>query len=108
MDLIDPCCAGLDVHKKTVVACIRRAGPDGQVGREVRTDRTMTADLIARADGLDAEGVSHVAMESTGVSWKPVFHLLEGRFEVLLVNAHHIKQVPGRKTDVKDSEWIAQ
>jgi transposase len=108
MDLLYPRCAGWDVHKKTVVACVRRAGPDGQVGREVRTYGTMTADLIALADWLDAEGVSHVAMESTGVYWKPVFHLLEGRFEVLLVNAHHIKQVPGRKTDVKDAEWIAQ
>jgi transposase len=108
MDLIHPCCAGLDVHKKTVVACVRRAGPDGQARRQVRTFGTMTADLIALADWLDAEGVSHVAMESTGVYWKPVFHLLEGRFEILLVNAHHIKQVPGRKTDVKDAEWIAQ
>jgi transposase len=108
MDLINPRCAGLDVHKKTVVACVRRAGPDGQFTREVRTFRTMTADLIALADWLDAEGVTHVAMESTGVYWKPVFHVLEGRFEVLLVNAHHIKQVPGRKTDVKDAEWIAQ
>jgi transposase len=108
MDLIYPRCAGLDVHKKTVVACVRHVGPDGQAGREVRTYGTMTADLIALADWLDAEGVSHVAMESTGVYWKPVFHLLEGRFEVLLVNARHIKQVPGRKTDVKDAEWIAQ
>ena len=108
MDLIHPCCAGLDVHKKTVVACVRRAGPDGQVVRQVLTFGTMTAELIALADWLDAQGVSHVAMESTGVYWKPVFHLLEGRFEVLLVNAHHIKQVPGRKTDVKDAEWIAQ
>ena len=108
MDLLHPCCAGLDVHKKTVVACVRRVGPDGRVGRQVRTFRTMTADLIALADWLDAEGVSHVAMESTGVYWKPVYHLLEGRFEILLVNAHHIKQVPGRKTDVKDAEWIAQ
>jgi transposase len=108
MDVIYPRCAGLDVHKKTVVACVRRAGPDGQAGPEVRTYGTMTADLIALADWLDAEGVSHVAMESTGVYWKPVFHLLEGRFEVLLVNARDIKQVPGRKTDVKDAEWIAQ
>jgi transposase len=108
MDLIHACCAGLDVHKKTVVACVRRAGPDGAARREVRTFRTMTADLIALADWLDAEGVTHVAMESTGVYWKPVFHLLEGRFEVLLVNAHRIKNVPGRETDVKDAEWIAQ
>ena len=108
MDLIHSCCAGLDVHKKTVVACVRRIGPNGQVRRDVLTFGTMTAELIALADWLDAQGVSHVAMESTGVYWKPVFHLLEGRFEVLLVNARHIKQVPGRKTDVKDAEWIAQ
>jgi len=108
MDTIYACCAGSDVHKKTVVACARRLGPDGQVASQVRTFRTMTADLIALADWLDAEGVTHVAMESTGVYWKPVFHLLEGRFEVLLVNAHRIKNVPGRKTDVKDAEWIAQ
>jgi transposase len=108
MDLIHPCCAGLDVHKKTVVACVRRAGPDGAITREVLTFGTMTAELIASADWLDARGVRHVAMESTGVYWKPVFHLLEGRFEILLVNARPIKQVPGRKTDVKDAEWIAQ
>jgi transposase len=108
LDLIHTRCAGLDVHKKTVVACIRRLGPDGAIDSQVRTYRTMTADLIALADWLDAEGVTHVAMESTGVYWKPVFHLLEGRFEVLLVNAHRIKNVPGRKTDVKDAEWIAQ
>jgi transposase len=108
LDLIYPHCAGLDVHKKTVVVCIRRVEADGQISRQVRTYRTVTAELIALADWLEAEGVSHVAMESTGVYWKPVFHLLEGRFEVLLVNAQHIKQVPGRKTDVKDAEWIAQ
>jgi transposase len=108
VDLIHACCAGLDVHKKTVVACVRRLGPDGQVSSQVRTFRTMTVDLIALADWLDAEGVSHAALESTGVYWKPVFHRLEGRFEVALVNAHHIKQVPGRKTAVKDAEWIAQ
>jgi transposase len=108
MDLIHPCCAGRDVHKKTVVACVRRTGPDGRVSREVRTYPTMTADLIALADWLAAEGVTHVARESTGVDWKPVFHLLEGRFEVLLVNAHHVKNVPGRETDVKDAEWLAQ
>jgi transposase len=108
MDLIHPCCAGLDIHKKTVVACVRRVGPDGRVDRHVRTFGTMTADLLALTDWLEAEGVRHVAMESTGVYWKPVFHLLEGRFEVLLANAHRLKQVPGRKTDVKDAEWIAQ
>ena len=68
----------------------------------------MTAELLALGDWLAAQGVTHVAMESTGVYWKPVFHILEGHFEVMLVNAHHIKRVPGRKTDVKDAEWIAQ
>jgi transposase len=108
MDILHPCCAGLDVHKKTVVACVRRPGPDGTVHAEVRTFGTMTVGLLALADWLEAEGVGQVAMESTGVYWKPVFNLLEGRCAVLLVNAHHLKQVPGRKTDVKDAEWIAQ
>ncbi len=100
--------AGLDVHKKTVVACIRHTGPDGAVTTAVRTFGTMTAQLLALADWLDAEGVRQVAMESTGVYWKPIFNILEGRFAVILVNAHRLKQVPGRKTDVKDAEWIAQ
>jgi transposase len=108
MDTLYPCCAGLDVHKATVVACARTATAGGRVRREVRTFGTMTADLLALADWLAGAGVTHVAMESTGVHWKPVFHLLEGRFAVLLVNAQHIKQVPGRKTDAKDCEWIAQ
>ena len=108
MNLIHSCCAGLDVHKKTVVACARRFGSDGQEHSQVRTFRTMTANLLELADWLESEGVTHVAMESTGVYWKPVFHLLEDRFQVMLVNAQHIKQVEGRKTDVKDAEWIAQ
>jgi transposase len=98
----------LDVHKKTVVACVRSVGAAGEVTREIRTFATMTADLLGLADWLAASGVRHVAMESTGVYWKPVWHLLEDRFELMLVNARHIKQVPGRKTDVKDAEWIAQ
>jgi transposase len=108
MDRILDRCAGLDVHKKTVVACIRRTGPDGGVDSQVRTFGTMTADLLALADWLDAHGVGHVAMESTGVYWEPIFNILEGHFEVMLVNAGRLKQVPGRKTDVKDAEWIAQ
>ena len=108
MDVLHTRCAGLDVHKKTVVACIRSVGPDGVVTREVRTFATMTADLLERADWLAAHGARHVAMESTGVYWKPIWQLLEDRFELMLVNAHHIKRVPGRKTDVKDAEWIAQ
>jgi transposase len=108
MDVLHPCCAGLDVHKKTVVACVRRHGPHGAVTAEVRTFATLTAGLLALADWLAAAGVGPVALESTGVYWKPVFNILEGRFAVLLVNAGHLKQVPGRKTDVKDAEWIAQ
>ena len=108
MDILYPCCAGLDVHKKSVFACIRRMAAAGQVEERVRQFGTMTADLLELADWLAASGVDRVAMESTGVYWKPVFHLLEDRFEVLLVNAQHIKQVPGRKTDVKDCQWIAQ
>lgn len=108
MDILHECCAGLDVHKKTVVACVRRAGPDGKVSHETRTFATMTADLLELADWLAQRGVRHAAMESTGVYWKPIWHLLEGRFELILVNARHMRQVPGRKTDVKDAQWIAQ
>jgi transposase len=108
MDILHDRCAGLDLHKKTVVACVRAVDPDGHVRTRTRTFATMTADLLELADWLAAEGVRHVAMESTGVYWKPVWNLLEGRFELMLVNARHIKQVPGRKTDVKDAEWIAQ
>jgi transposase len=108
MDIILDRCAGLDVHKKTVVACVRRAVADGAVEKQTRTFGTMTADLLELADWLEAQGVRHAAMESTGVYWKPIWHILEGRFTLILVNARHIKQVPGRKTDVKDSEWIAQ
>ena len=105
MEVVYKRCSGLDVHKETVVACIMiREG--GQVQKEIRMFRTMTSDLIVLHDWLQAHGVTHVAMESTGVYWKPVFNLLEGSFEVLLVNAAHIKTVPGRKTDVKDCEWI--
>src|SRR5271165_5988175 len=108
MDALFPRCAGLDVHKANVIACVRIVGPDGKLTKHVRTFSTMTHALRELADWLSAQGVTHVAMESTGVFWKPVFHILEGRFTVWLVNAHHIKQVPGRKTDVKDCEWIAQ
>jgi transposase len=95
-------CCGLDVHKKTVVACVMT--PEGQ---ETRTFGTMTQDLLALAEWLEQWGGTHVAMESTGVYWKPLFNLLEDTFEVLVVNAHHIKAVPERKTDMRDAEWIA-
>jgi transposase len=100
-------CCGLDVHKKTVVACVIVPGPDGTPLKETRTFETMTEDLAALADWLAASGVTHVAMESTGVYWKPVFNLLDGRFEVLVVNAEHIKALAGHKTDVADAEWLA-
>lgn len=101
-------CAGIDVHKNNVVVCVRCCDRPGKVFEEVRTFSTMTADLLALSDWLAEHGVTHVAMESTGVYWKPVFNILEGRVEVILVNAEHIKKVPGRKTDVKDCQWIAQ
>lgn len=101
-------CAGLDVHSKTVVACRRILGPDGKLDKEVRSFGTTTSQLEALAQWLQEGGVTHVAMESTGVFWKPIWNVLEERFEVLLVNARNIKKVPGRKTDVRDCEWIAQ
>lgn len=108
MDVLHRCCAGLDVHKRTVVACVRRIDPAGKVITHIKTFATMTRDLLDLSDWLAARGVTILAMESTGTYWKPAFNLLETRFAVVLVNAHHIKQGPGRKTDVKDSEWIAQ
>jgi transposase len=108
MEIVHLCCAGLDVHKKSITACVRRVTDGGEFTQESRTFGTVTAELLALSDWLAARGVRQVAMESTGVYWKPVFHILEDRFEVMLVNAQHIKRVPGRKTDVKDAEWIAQ
>jgi len=108
MDILHRCCAGLDIHKKTVVACVRRIDAAGHAHQEIRTFGTMTCDLLALSDWLAEQGVEHVALESTGAYWKPVFNILEGRFGVMLVNARHIKQVPGRKTDVRDCAWIAQ
>lgn len=98
---------GLDVHKRTVVTCIRIHGTDGEVVKEIKTFDTMTADLLVLNDWLASYGVTHVAMESTGVYWRPIYNILEGSFTILLVNAAHIKAVPGRKTDVRDCEWIA-
>ena len=103
MEVLNPRCAGLDVHKQTVVACVLTPA-----GREIRTFATMTEDLLELGDWLLGLGVSHVAMESTGVYWKPIYNVLEGSFELLLVNAQHVKAVPGRKTDVKDCQWIAE
>ncbi len=107
MHVVHERCCGLDVHKTSVVACLLVAEGEGRSRKEVRTFGTMTADILALADWLAEQGVTHVAMESTGVYWKPIWNLLEDQFSLLLVNARHIKAVPGRKTDVRDSEWIA-
>jgi len=107
MDPLYECCCGLDVHKKTVVACLISSGADGIPHKQIRTFGTMTDELLALADWLAAAGCVHVAMESTGVYWQPIWNLLEDQFDLLLVNARHIKAVPGRKTDVRDCEWIA-
>lgn len=108
METMYRCCVGLDVHKETVEAHIRRMEPDGKLWPQTRRWGTMTGQLEAMAEWLAGEGVTQVAMESTGVYWKPIYNILEGRFTILLVNARHMKQVPGRKTDVKDCQWIAQ
>jgi transposase len=108
MDTLQRICAGLDVHKDTVVACVRWLDDRDRVHTEVRTFGTTTPDLLQLLDWLRGRQVPIVAMESTGVYWKPLFNLLEGAMEVLLVNPEHIKKVPGRKTDVKDCAWIAQ
>ncbi|HLD94417.1 MAG TPA: IS110 family transposase [Anaerolineales bacterium] len=108
MEIVHTHCAGLDVHKKTVVAAIIVADLQGGLRKETRTFGTMTPDLLVLSDWLMEQGVSHVAMESTGEYWKPVFNILENNIEVLLVNAQHVKAVPGRKTDIKDAEWIAE
>jgi transposase len=108
MQVVYSHCAGLDVHKKTVVVCARIVQPDGTQTTHVRTFSTMTAGLLNLVDWLLSLGITHVAMESTGEFWKPIFNLMEGSFSVLVVNAQHIKHVPGRKTDVKDAEWIAE
>ncbi len=109
MDVLIERCAGLDVHKKTVVACIRTPGAGPQERENmIRTFGTTMKGLESLRDWLGEGGVTHVVMESTGVYWYPVWTVLEERFELMLVNARHVKKVPGRKTDVKDSEWLAQ
>src|ERR1700757_3464952 len=99
-------CAGLDVHKAEVVACLRVI-TNRKVGREVRRFPTTTQGLLALAEWLENAGCTHVAMEATGVYWKPVWHILEGRFVLILANAAHVKNVPGRKSDVNDATWLA-
>jgi len=107
MQVVHSCCAGLDVHKKSVYACVIRCDSDGRKHQQIRSFSTMTQDLLALGDWLKEAGATHVAMEATGVYWRPVWAVLEGQFELLLVNPHHIKVIPGRKTDARDCEWIA-
>ena len=108
MDVVVARCAGLDVHKDTVVACVRTPGPDGDRVSETRTFGTMTVELLTLRDWLVAHGVTLVGMESTGVFWRPVFYTLEDAMECWLLNAQHMRNVPGRKSDVADAGWIAQ
>ena len=107
MEVVYERCCGLDVHKRTVVACLLTPGSGGRATVAIRTFSTMTDELLELGDWLTGAGCTHVAMESTGVYWQPIWYLLEDRFSLLLVNAAHIKAVPGRKTDVRDAEWIA-
>src|SRR5450631_1011648 len=107
MEVLHPHCAGLDIHKDSVVACVRHM-VDSKVTSPVKTFKTTTQELMALSDWLSAEGVTHVGMEATGVYWKPVWHILsDGEFELVLANAAHVKNVPGRKTDVNDATWLA-
>jgi transposase len=108
MDVIYSRCCGLDVHKREVVACVVISGSDGMPSKTIRAFGTMTPDILALADWLATQEVTHVTMESTGVYWKPLWNLLEESFALLLVNARHVKAVPGRKTDVRDCEWLAE
>ena len=107
MELLHPHCAGLDVHKESVVACVRHM-VEGKVTNAVKTFKTTTQELMALSEWLSAEGCTHIGMEATGVYWKPVWHVLsDGEFELVLANATHVKNVPGRKTDVNDATWLA-
>jgi transposase len=107
MEVLHPHCAGLDLHKDTVVCCVRHMVA-GKVTAEVKIFRTTTHELMTLSDWLSAEGVTHIGMEATGVYWKPVCHILsDGEFELVLANAAHVKNVPGRKTDVNDAAWLA-
>jgi transposase len=108
MQVLYSCCCGLDIHKQFIVACLLTTQTDGSVQKELRTFTTMPQDLLALSDWLREAGGTHAAMESTSSYWRPVYNILEGHFELLVGNAYHMKTVPGRKTDVKDAEWIAE
>jgi transposase len=107
IDVLHARCAGFDVHKKTIKVCLLQKQTDGREQREIRTYGTTTQELLSLSDWLKEQGCTHIAMEATGVYWKPVYNLLEGNFELIIANAQHIKAVPGRKTDVNDAQWIA-
>jgi len=108
MEVVHARCAGLDVHKKSVYGCVICCEANGEKQQEKRNFGTVTAELLSLADWLREHAVTHVVMESTGVYWRPVWAILEGQFELMLVNPHHVKAIPGRKTDAKDCEWIAE
>ena len=108
MDTLFECCAGMDVHQKDVWVCVRRLENNGKISKEIKRFGTMTHELIELKDWLLKLGVTHAAMESTGVLWKPIYNVLEEHVEVWLCNARHVKNVPGRKTDAKDCDWLAQ
>jgi transposase len=107
MEMAYQCCTGLDIHKKDVKACLITTGQDGEVHKEIRTYPTKTEDLLQMRDWLKEAGCTRIAMESTGVYWKPIYNLLEGHFELVVVNPQYVKALRGHKTDVKDAEWIA-
>ena len=107
MQVVHPRCAGLDVHKKDVYGCTMVVDGKGKKHQEIRRFGTVTQELLELADWLKGHGITHVAMEATGVYWRPVWSVLEDQFELLLVNPHHVHALPGRKTDAKDCEWLA-
>lgn len=108
METIFERCCGIDVHKKTLTACIMVGKGNRLKKKDIRTYSTMTGDIEQLRDWLKSEGITHVAMESSGVYWRPVYNIMEEDFEILLANARHVKNVPGRKTDVKDSAWLCK
>jgi len=107
-DIVHSRCCGVDVHKDSIAACVRWIDDKGNVSKESRTFGTTTQEINAFADWLRSREIRLVAMESTGVYWRPIWNLLEGRFEIKLANSEHIRNIPGRKTDRKDGEWIAK